>query len=252
MLECRRIRLLWGLSEIFKRVIKIFWGEVFMVRNTMKTGQPFLVTISEAFSRRSDCGYSAKRCEQKKKHKKTRGWGGEGRGVWARELEVPYTLRLPLFLLFFFLALFLRAALHYRNAWHKLQFRSRRFSSTTRCGNASFWLVLILTDQSLLARAEYVLYCSTLQKTGHRLSAWNKRNHRTRKKTSASDLTANFHSIFRNYFFPSHSVSLGRSQGCFPFTKIKFNENPVEKWMEHWFSCRSSKKFTGATDHLKR
>ena len=97
MLEFRRIRLLWGLSEIFKRVIKIFWGEVFMVRNTMKTGQPFLVTISEACSRRSDWRYSAKRCEQKKK----RGGGGEGRGVWARELEVPYTLRLPLFLLFF-------------------------------------------------------------------------------------------------------------------------------------------------------
>ena len=68
MLECRRIRLLWGLSEIFKRVIKIFWGEVFMVRNTMKTGQPFLVTISEASSRRSDCRYSGKRCEQKKKN----------------------------------------------------------------------------------------------------------------------------------------------------------------------------------------
>ena len=78
MLECRRIRLLWGLSEIFKRVIKIFWGEVFMVRNTMKTGQPFLVTISEACSRRSDCRYSAKRCEQKKK---TRGWGGGARCV---------------------------------------------------------------------------------------------------------------------------------------------------------------------------
>ena len=74
MLECRRIRLLWGLSEIFKRVIKIFWGEVFMVRNTMKTGQPFLVTISEACSRRSDCRYSGKRCEQKKK----RGGGGRG------------------------------------------------------------------------------------------------------------------------------------------------------------------------------
>ena len=207
MLECWRIRLLWGLSEIFKRVIKIFWGEVFMVRNTMKTGQPFLVTISEACSKRSDCRYSTKRCEQKKKK---RGGGGEGRGVWARELEVPYTLRLPLFLLFF-LALFFRAALHYRNAWHKLQFRSRRFSSTSTSGNASFWLVLILTDQSQLARAEYVLHCSTLQKTGHRLSAWNKRNHRTRKKTSASDLTENFHSILRNYFFPSHSVSLGRS-----------------------------------------
>ena len=79
MLECWRIRLLWGLSEIFKRVIKIFWGEVFMVRNTMKTGQPFLVTISEACSKRSDCRYSTKRCEQKKK--KTRGWGGGARCV---------------------------------------------------------------------------------------------------------------------------------------------------------------------------
>ena len=78
MLECRRIRLLWGLSEILKRVIKIFWGEVFMVRNTMKTGQPFLVTISEACSKRSDCRYSPKRCEQKKK---TRGWGGGARCV---------------------------------------------------------------------------------------------------------------------------------------------------------------------------
>ena len=101
MLECRRIRLLWGLSEIFKRVIKIFWGEVFKVRNTMKTGQPFLVTISEAFSRRSDCGYSAKRCEQKKKHKKTRGWGGRGevceRGNW----KFP-TLSVSLFSSFFF------------------------------------------------------------------------------------------------------------------------------------------------------
>ena len=104
MLECRRIRLLWGLSEIFKRVIKIFWGEVFMVRNTMKTGQPFLVTISEAFSRRSDCGYSAKRCEQKKKNKKTRGWGGRGevceRGNW----KFP-TLSVSLFSSFFFFSL---------------------------------------------------------------------------------------------------------------------------------------------------
>ena len=208
MLECWRIRLLWGLSEIFKRVIKIFWGEVFMVRNTMKTGQPFLITISEACSRRSDCRYSAKRCEQEKK--KRGGGGGRGevceRGNWKF-----HTLSVSLFSSFFFLALFFRAALHYRNAWHKLQFRSRRFSSTSTSGNASFWLVLILTDQSQLARAECVLYCSTLQKTGHRLSAWNKRNHRTRKKTSASDLTENFHSILRNYFFPSHSVSLGRS-----------------------------------------
>ena len=207
MLECWRIRLLWGLSEIFKRVIKIFWGEVFMVRNTMKTGQPFLVTISEACSKRSDCRYSPKRCEQKKK---TRGWGGGARCVsegTGSSIHSPS----PSFPPFFFLALFFRAALHYRNAWHKLQFRSRRFSSTSTSGNASFWLVLILTDQSQLARAECVLYCSTLQKTGHRLSAWNKRNHRTRKKTSASDLTENFHSILRNYFFPSHSVSLGRS-----------------------------------------
>ena len=99
MLECWRIRLLWGLSEIFKRVIKIFWGEVFMVRNTMKTGQPFLVTISEACSKRSDCRYSTKRCEQKKK--KNEGVGGRGevceRGNWKF-----HTLSVSLFSSFFF------------------------------------------------------------------------------------------------------------------------------------------------------
>ena len=94
MLECRRIRLLWGLSEILKRVIKIFWGEVFMVRNTMKTGQPFLVTISEACSRRSDCRYSAKRCEQKEKNEGV-GAGGarcvsEGTGSSIHSLSASF------------------------------------------------------------------------------------------------------------------------------------------------------------------
>ena len=98
MLECRRIRLLWGLSEIFKRVIKIFWGEVFMVRNTMKTGQPFLVTISEACSRRSDCRYSGKRCEQKKKKQ---GVGG-GSEVCERLNWKFHTLSVSLFSSFFF------------------------------------------------------------------------------------------------------------------------------------------------------
>ena len=96
MLECRRIRLLWGLSEIFKRVIKIFWGEVFMVRNTMKTGQPFLVTISEACSRRSDCRYRGKRCEKKKKK-------NEGVGEVCERLNWKFhTLSVSLFSSFFF------------------------------------------------------------------------------------------------------------------------------------------------------
>ena len=177
--------------------------------------------------------------------------GGRGevceRGNW----KFP-TLSVSLFSSFFFLALFLRAALHCRNAWHKLQFRSRPFSSTTTSGNASFWLVLILTDQSLLARAEYVLYCSTLQKTGHRLSAWNKRNHRTRKKTSCSERPNRKFP----FYFPKLLLSIslgftGKKSRLFTIYK-KFNENPVEKWMEHWFSCCSSEKFTGATDHLKR
>ena len=47
-------------------------------------------------------------------------------------------------------------------------------------GYACFWLVLILSDQSQLARTEH-LYCSTLQKTGRRLSAWSKGNQGARE-----------------------------------------------------------------------
>ena len=141
--------------------------------------------------------------------------GSEGTG---RSLLSP-SPPLPLFLLIVFLVLFLRAAPHYPNAWNRLQFSSGRFSSTSTSGNASFWLVLILSDQSQLTRAEDLLYRSTVQKTGRRLSAWSKRNQGASKKTSESELTANFHSIFYNYFFPSHSPSLGRSQGCLPFAK---------------------------------
>ena len=210
MLECRRIRLLWGLSEIFKRVIKIFWGEVFMVRNTMKTGQPFLVAISEACSRRSDCRYSGKRCEQKKK-KKTRGWGGGGE-VCERLNWKFHTLSVSLFSSFFFSLSSFAPHSTIETPGTNYNFGRDASAPPPQVETLLFdWFWSCLTDQSQLARAEYVLYCSTLQKTGHRLSAWNKRNHRTRKKTSASDLTENFHSIFRNYFFPSHSVSLGRS-----------------------------------------
>ena len=144
----------------------------------------------------------------------------------ARELGVPSSLPppLPLFLLIFsFLALFLRAALHYLNALNRLQFPSGRFSSTSTSGNASFCLVLILSNQSQLARAKH-------RRRSHIVCPREVKNNQGggRKKTSASELTANLHSIFQNYFFPSHSVSLGRSQGCLPFTK-KVTENPIEK-----------------------
>jgi len=168
MLVCWRIRLLWGLREISKSVIEIFWDEVFMVRNTMKTGQPFFATISIACSRRSDRGDRAKLCEKEKKQR------GGGVGVRARELGVP-SLSL-FFSLIFFSRSFLRAAFHYPNALNRLQFSPGGFSSTSTSGNPSFWMVLILSDQSQLARAEHLLYCSTLQKTGNRLSAWSKRN----------------------------------------------------------------------------
>ena len=92
MLEYWLIRLLWSLSEICKSVIKIFWDEVFMDRNTMKTGQPFLATISVTCSRRSDRRESAKRCKQEKRT--SRGWEG-----W---LGVPVSLPPLLFLLIFF------------------------------------------------------------------------------------------------------------------------------------------------------
>ena len=188
MLECWRIRLLWSLSEICKSVIEIFWDEVFMHRNTMKTGEPFLAgSLLQAFR------LWGLRKEMWAEKKKQRGWGV---GVEARELDVPSSPPLPLFLLIVFLALLLRAAPHYPNAWNRLQFLSGRFSSTSTSGNASFWLVLILSDQCQLTCAEDLLYWSTVQKTGRRLSAWSKRNQGATKKTSASELTANFHSIF--------------------------------------------------------
>ena len=84
-------------SEICKSVIEIFWDEVFMVRNTMKSEQHFLATISVACSRRSDCGDSAKRCEQGKKR------GGRG--------EVPSSVPLSLFLLILFLFYFFARSL---------------------------------------------------------------------------------------------------------------------------------------------
>ena len=55
-------------------------------------------------SSRSDSGYSTKRFKQEKQ------WGS---GVGVRAY-------LPLFLLIFFPALCLRAALHYLNAWNRL------------------------------------------------------------------------------------------------------------------------------------
>ena len=57
-----------------------------------------------ACSSRSECGYSAKRCEQENQ------WGS---GVGLRAY-------LPLFLLIFFPALFLRAPLHYLNTLKRL------------------------------------------------------------------------------------------------------------------------------------
>ena len=50
--------------------------------------------------------------------KKQRGGGGVGGGVGVR--FPPLSLPLPLFLLVFFLALFLRAALLQPNAWNRL------------------------------------------------------------------------------------------------------------------------------------
>ena len=124
--------------------------------------------------------------------KTTRGWGrGESEGT-RRSLLSPS----PSFSSYFFSCSLLRVALHYPNAWNRLQFSSWSFSSTSTSGNASFWLVLILSDQCQLTRAEDLLYWSTVQKTGRRLYAWSKRNQGATKKTSASELTANFHSIF--------------------------------------------------------
>ena len=67
----------------------------------------------------------------KKKKQTTTGWGraedeGGRRSLLSRSFP-PFC---------FFLALFLRAALHYTNAWNRLQFPSGRFSSTSTSGNA--------------------------------------------------------------------------------------------------------------------
>ena len=63
-------------------------------------------------SRRSDSGDTTKRCEKKKK-KPLRGWGR----VESEGTRCPLS---PSFPPYFFLALFLRAALHYPNAWNRL------------------------------------------------------------------------------------------------------------------------------------
>ena len=52
-------------------------------------------------------------------HRKEKWAGKKKRGGWGRG-EVPSSLPLPLFLLIFFLALFLRAALLQPNAWNRL------------------------------------------------------------------------------------------------------------------------------------
>ena len=116
-------------------------------------------------------------------------------------------------------------------------------------GYACFWLVLILSDQSQLARTEHP-YCSTLQRPDVVCSREVKETRGRGKDTSALELTKNFYSIIQNYFFPFHSVFLGKKSRLFGYKK--FQENPVEKWMGHCFSCRSGEKFTGATDHLER
>ena len=69
-----------------------------MVRNKMKSGQPFFVTISVDCPTRSDRGDSAKRCEQEKKQL------GGGVGVRARKLGVSSSPS-PSFPLYFFLSL---------------------------------------------------------------------------------------------------------------------------------------------------
>ena len=40
-------RLSWSLSEIYESVIEIFWNEVFMVWNVVKTGQSWCSTVME-------------------------------------------------------------------------------------------------------------------------------------------------------------------------------------------------------------
>ena len=75
-------------------------------------------------SRRSDRGDTTKRCEKKKK-KTPRGW------VRA-ECEGTRSPLSPS-LLFFFLALFLRAALHYPNAWNRISAKILRGSLEAAC-----------------------------------------------------------------------------------------------------------------------
>ena len=213
MLECWLIRLLWGFNKICKSVIEIFWDEVFMVRNMIKTEEPFFChNFGSLFQVFRLWGLHKEMWATKKQQR------GSGVGVRARELGVPSSLPFSLFLLIvFFLASSFALHSTIRTPGTGYNFRRDASAPPPQVETLLFnWFSSCLTNASLRVQ---ISYCSTQQKTGRRLFAWSKRNQGTAKRTSARELTANFHSIFWNYFFPSHSVLLGRSKGCLPFTK---------------------------------
>ena len=117
------------------------------------------------------------------KKKTTREWGRGESERTRRSLLSPFFSFSPYC---FFSRSFLRAALHYPNAWNRLHLHKwKRF----------FLTGFILSDQCQLTRAEDLL----LQHAAKDRTSFvreSKRNQGAAKKTSARELTANFHSIF--------------------------------------------------------
>ena len=107
---------------------------------------------------------------EKKKKKR-----GGGVGVRARELGVPSSLPLRLFLLTFFLVPSFASHSTIRTPGTGYNFRRDASAPPPQVETLLFdWFWSFLTKASL--HAQNISYCSTLQKTGRRLSAWSKRN----------------------------------------------------------------------------
>ena len=108
-----------------------------------------------------------------------------GVGVRARELGVPSSLPLRLFLLTFFLAPSFASHSTIRKPGTGYNFRRDASAPPPQVETLLFdWFWSCLTNASL--RVQKISYCSTLQETGRRLSAWSKRNQGARMKTSGS------------------------------------------------------------------
>ena len=169
----------------------------------MKTGEPFLATLGSLLQAFRLWGLREEMWAEKKT---TGGWGR----VKAREQGIPSSLPLRLFFFLFFFSFIpsrrtplcerLEQATIFVGALQLHLYKWNRFFLTgfdpVWPGAHNSW-----SDQSQLARAEHLLYWSTLRNTGRRLSAWSKRNQGAWMKTSTRELTANFHYIFQIFSF---------------------------------------------------